>query len=66
MIKQNAIFMQDENEFDTEKFKKFKFKKAFIYIRKSTHELKSWIYTCENAFFLKSFQKNFIKVHWAN
>ena len=33
--------MQDENEFNTEKFKDFKSKKAFIYIKKSIHELKS-------------------------
>ena len=39
--KQNVIFMQNENEFNTEKFKGFKLKKAFIYIRKSTYELKS-------------------------
>ena len=41
MMKQNAILMQNENEFDTEKFKGFKPEKAFIYIEKSTHELKS-------------------------
>ena len=63
---QNAILMQDENEFGTEKFKKFKFKKTFIYIKKSIYELKSWICTCENAFSLRGFQKNLIKIHWVN
>ena len=33
--------MQDENEFDTEKFKNFKSEKTFIYIEKSIYELKS-------------------------
>ena len=40
-MKQNTIFMQDENEFDTEKFKGFKLKKVFIYTGKSIYELKS-------------------------
>ena len=65
-VKWNAIFMQDENEFDIEKFKSFKFKKTSIYIKKSIYKLKNWIYTCENAFFLKGFQKNFIRVYWVN
>ena len=38
---QNAILMQNENEFGTEKLKGFKFKKISIYIRKSIYELKS-------------------------
>ena len=63
---QNAILMQDEDEFGIEKFKGFKSKKAFIYIKKNIYELESWIYTCENAFFLRGFQKNLIRVHWAN
>ena len=33
--------MQDENKFDTEKLKDFKFKKISIYIRKSIYKLKS-------------------------
>ena len=33
--------MQNENEFDIEKFKKFKFKKTFIYTEKNIYELKS-------------------------
>ena len=41
MMKQNAIFMQNENEFDTEKFKGFKSEKIFIYTEKSIYELKS-------------------------
>ena len=40
-MKWNAIFMQDENEFGTEKFKGFKSEKAFIYIEKSIYKLKS-------------------------
>ena len=40
-VKQNAIFMQDKNEFNTEESKSFKFKKTFIYTEKSIHELKS-------------------------
>ena len=58
--------MQDENEFGTEKPKGFKPKKAPIYIKKSTYELESWIHTCENVFSLKGFQKDLIRVHWAN
>ena len=58
--------MQDENEFGIEKFKGFKSEKVSIYIRKSTYELENWIHTCENAFSLRDFQKDFIKVHWAN
>ena len=50
-VKQNAILMQDENEFDTKKLKGFKSEKTFIYIRKSIYELKSWICTYENVFF---------------
>ena len=41
MIKWNAILIQDENEFDTEKLKDFKPEKAFIYTEKSIYELKS-------------------------
>ena len=41
MKKQNAIFIQNENKFDTEKLKGFKFKKTFIYTGKNTHELKN-------------------------
>ena len=33
--------MQDEDRFDTKKFKEFKFKKIFIYIKKSIYKLKS-------------------------
>ena len=62
----NAIFMQDEDKFDTEEPKGFKSKKVSIYTGKSTYELKSWICTCENAFSLRGFQKNFIRVHWVN
>ena len=64
MMEQNAIFMQDKNEFGTEELKSFKPENVSIYIRKSTHELKSWICICENAFSLRDFQKNLIKVHW--
>ena len=32
--------MQNENEFGTEKFKDFKFKQIFIYIRKNIYKLK--------------------------
>ena len=39
--KQNAIFIQNEDEFDTEKLKGFKLKKIFIYTEKSIYELKS-------------------------
>ena len=65
-VEQNAILMQNKNEFGIEKSKGFKSEKTLIYIRKNIYELKSWIYTCKNAFFLKGFQKNFIKVHWVN
>ena len=41
IMKQNAIFMQNENEFDTEKFTNFKLKKISIYTKKSIYELKS-------------------------
>ena len=41
MTEQNAILMQDENEFGIEKFKGFKFKKTFIYIKKSIYKLKN-------------------------
>ena len=41
MAEQNAIFMQDENEFGTEELKGFKSEKAFIYTEKSIYELKS-------------------------
>ena len=41
VTEQNAIFMQDENEFNIKKLKGFKLKKAFIYIRKSIYKLKS-------------------------
>ena len=41
MMKQNAIFMQNENKFGTEKPKGFKLKKIFIYTEKNTHELKN-------------------------
>ena len=41
MMKQNAIFMQDEDKFGTEELKGFKLEKVFIYIRKSTYKLKS-------------------------
>ena len=58
--------MQDENEFDIKKPKGFKPEKIFIYTGKSTYELESWIHMCENAFSLKGFQKDFIKVHWVN
>ena len=40
-VEQNAIFMQDENEFGTEELKNFKPEKAFIYTEKSTYELKN-------------------------
>ena len=40
-MKQNAILMQNENAFSTEKFKNFKFEKASIYTEKSIYELKS-------------------------
>ena len=40
-MKWNAIFMQDEDEFGTEKFKNFKSEKTFIYTKKSIHELKN-------------------------
>ena len=33
--------MQDENEFDTEKFKGFKSEKTFIYIKKNIYKLKN-------------------------
>ena len=66
MMKQNAILMQNENEFDTEKLKGFKPEKASIYTEKSIYKLKNWICTCENAFFLKDFQKNLIRVCWTN
>ena len=33
--------MQDENEFNTEKFKGFKFKKISIYIENSIYKLKN-------------------------
>ena len=33
--------MQDEDEFNTEKFKGFKFKKTLIYTEKNIYELKS-------------------------
>ena len=65
-MEQNAIFIQNENEFNTEKLKNFKSEKISIYIKKSTYELKSWIYICENAFSLKGFQKDFIRVCWVN
>ena len=58
--------MQDEDEVGTEKPKSFKLKKALIYTEKSIYELKSWIYMCENAFSLKGFQKDLIRVHWVN
>ena len=54
-VEWNAIFMQDEDEFGTEKFKGFKSEKVSIYIEKSIYELKSWICTCENAFSLRNF-----------
>ena len=41
VAEQNAILMQDEDEFGTEKFKGFKSEKVSIYIRKSTYELKN-------------------------
>ena len=41
MTEQNAIFIQNENEFNTEKSKNFKLKKTSIYTEKNTHELKS-------------------------
>ena len=41
MTEQNAILMQNEDEFSTEEPKGFKPEKAFIYTKKSTHELKS-------------------------
>ena len=41
MMEWNAIFMQDEDEFDTEKSKGFKPEKISIYIKKSIYELKS-------------------------
>ena len=66
VMKQNAILKQDENKFNTEKFKDFKSEKTFIYTEKSIYKLKSWIYTYENAFFLKDFQKNFIRIYWVN
>ena len=40
-MKQNAILIQNGNEFGIKKPKGFKLKKASIYIRKSIHELKS-------------------------
>ena len=66
MMEWNVIFMQDEDEFGIEKLKDFKSEKTFIYIKKSIYELKSWICTCENAFSLKGFQKNLIRVCWVN
>ena len=41
IMKWNAIFMQNENEFGTEESKGFKSEKASIYTEKSIHELKS-------------------------
>ena len=41
MMEWNAILIQDEDKFGTEKLKNFKSEKAFIYIRKSIHELKN-------------------------
>ena len=41
MAEQNAILMQDENEFDIEKLKGFKLKKVLIYIEKSIYKLES-------------------------
>ena len=58
--------MQVEDEFGTEELKGFKPKKVFSYTGKSTHELKSWIHMCKNAFSLGGFQKNLIRVHWVN
>ena len=66
MVEWNAIFMQVEDEFGTKKFKNFKPEKTSIYTEKSIYELKSWICMCENAFFLKGFQKDFTRVHWVN
>ena len=62
----NAILMQVEDEFGTEEPKGFKPEKAPIYTGKSTHELESWIHTCENAFSLGGFQKDLTRVRWAN
>ena len=66
IAEQNAILMQDENEFSIEEFKDFKSEKISIYIKKSIYELKSWICICENAFSLRGFQKNLIRVCWVN
>ena len=66
VAEQNAILMQVEDEFDTEKFKDFKSEKTFIYTEKNIYELKSWIHTCENVFSLRDFQKDLIRVHWVN
>ena len=41
MAEWNAIFMQNEDEFDIEEFKNFKSKKISIYIEKSIYKLKS-------------------------
>ena len=41
MTEQNIRLMQNEDKFNTEKFKDFKFKKISIYIRKSIYKLKS-------------------------
>ena len=41
VMKWNAILMQDEDEFDIEKFKGFKPKKALIYTEKSIYELEN-------------------------
>ena len=41
VAEQNAIFMQNEDEFGTEESKGFKLKKALIYTGKSIYELES-------------------------
>ena len=41
MTEQNAILMQNENEFSTEKLKDFKSEKTSIYIKKHIHKLEN-------------------------